>query len=98
MKKTKDFGSKETVVKEPTEIRETSHAEVGAAGPETKNGIVANSLHVKVRKEPSFEADVLEVLRKGDKVVILGKEGEFYKVSTSVNKLAYISLDFIKEE
>lgn len=98
MKKAKDFGSKETVVKETVEIRELSPAEVETIGPETKNGIVANSLHVKVRKEPSFEAEVLEVLRKGDKVVILGTENGFYKVSTSVNKLAYISLDFVEEE
>lgn len=86
-------------VKEDKKINmETSPAEVETDGPETKNGIVENSLHVKVRKEPSYESDVLEVLRKGDKVNILGKSGEFYKVSTKVNKIAYISSDFIKED
>lgn len=85
-------------VKEKKIVIEKSHAEVETNGPETKNGIVENALHVKVRKDPSYESDVLEVLRKGDKVTILDKSGEFYKVSTSVNKIAYISSDFIKEE
>lgn len=78
--------------------KEYSPAEVEKNGPETKNGIVVNSLHVKVRNKPSYDSDVLEVLRKGDKVTILGKSGEFYKVSTRLNKIAYISLNFIKEE
>lgn len=89
---------KENPDKEVREIREVSPAELETTGPETKNGTVANSLYVNVRKEPSYESDVLEVLRKGDKVIVLGKSGDFYKVSTSVNKIAYISSDFIKEE
>lgn len=83
---------------EDEKTTEYSPAEVEKNGPETKNGILVNSLHVKVRKEPSYESDVLEILRKGDKVVVLGKSEGFYKVSTSVNKIAYISSDFIKEE
>ena len=80
------------------EITETSPAEVETHGPETINGTVINSLFVKVRREPSFESEVIEVLRKGDRVIILGKDREFHKVSTSVNKTAYISSEFIKEE
>lgn len=90
--------NKENPDKEVREIREVSPAELETTGPETKNGTVANSLYVNVRKEPSYESDVLEVLRKGDKVIVLGKSGEFYKVSTSINKIAYISSEFIKEE
>lgn len=77
---------------------ESSPAEVEKNGPETKNGIVINSIHVKVRKEPSYESDVMEVLREGDKVTILDKVGDFYKVSTKSNDVAYISSDFVKEE
>lgn len=80
------------------EITEMSPAEVETTGPETTNGTIINSLFVKVRREPSFESEVIEVLRKGDTVVVLGKEGDFYKVATSVNKTAYISSEFIKEE
>lgn len=73
-------------------------AELEQNGPETINGIISNSLFVKVRKEPSLESEVLETMRSGDKVRILGSVGDFYKVSTSVNKVAYIYSDFLKEE
>lgn len=80
------------------EITETSPAEVETHGPKTINGTIINSLFVNVRREPSFESEVIEVLRKGDRVIILGKDGDFYKVSTSINKTAYIYFEFIKEE
>lgn len=79
-------------------LADQSPAEMETRGPETINGTVINSLFVKVRREPNFESDVIEVLRKGDRVIILGKDGEFHKVSTSVNKIAYISSEFIREE
>lgn len=80
--------------------KEVSSAEVKTNGPETKNGIIANGLFVKVRKDPSNESDenVIEVLRKGDKVTILGRVKNFYKVSTSVNKEGYILSLYVKEE
>lgn len=87
------------VVKETMVTTEVSPAEVETNGPETKNGIIDGAMFVKVRREPWTDDDnVLEVLRKGDKVTIFGKVDGFYKVSTSVNKVAYISSDFVKEE
>lgn len=77
--------------------KEYSPAEVEKMVRIPKNGTVINSLNVKVRKEPSYEADVVEVLRKGDKVVILGVFEDFYKISTSVNRNVYISSNYIKE-
>lgn len=85
-------------IKEDKNITEKSPAKMETTGPETKNGTVVNSLYVNVRKEPSYESDVLEILRKGDKVIVLGKSGEFCKVSTNINKIAYISSEFIEEE
>lgn len=86
-------------IKETEEITELSPAEMETNGPETKNGIIDGAMHVKVRREPwTGDDNVLEILRKGDRVTILGKVDGFYKVSTSVNKVAYISSDFIKEE
>lgn len=53
---------------------EPSSAEVKTNGPKTKNGIIDGAMLVKVRREPWTDEDnVLEVLRKGDKVTILGK-------------------------
>ena len=68
-------------------------------GPETINGIVITSpnLKVKVTKEPDFVSEVIEVLRDGDKVTILDKVYGHYKISTSVNKVAYIPKIFVKE-
>lgn len=88
------------------QITEESHAEVETAGPETINGIIANAALVNVRKKPDPEAEVLETLRMGDKVTILGGDGScykvrtdsYYKVRTSVHREAYISVRFVKEE
>lgn len=84
------------------ETKEESPVKVETPVPPTvKNGVIittGNTLHVKVRKEPNFKSETLEVLRKGDKVKLLGKETGFWKVSTSTNKIAYISSEFIKEE
>lgn len=79
-------------------ITEYSPAEVEKTGPETKNGIIVNALFVNVRREPDYESEMVELLRKSDRVEIVGKVGEFYKVNTSVNRGVYISSNFIKEE
>lgn len=85
---------------EQEETAETSLAEVETTTvpPTGINGEIINTLYVKVRREPNFDSEVLEVLRKGDKVKVLEKGNGFWKVSTSVNKIAYISSEFIKEE
>lgn len=85
-------------IEEVVTKKEESPAQEETTGPETINGIIVNRLNVNVRKESDLESEVLEVLRKGDKVTILGKENGFHKVSTSTNSIAYISSDFIKEE
>ena len=85
-------------IDEFVEVRDESPAEVETTGPETKNGIIDGAMNVKVRREPRIDANnVVEILRKGDKVTILGKVDGFYMVSTSVNNVAYISSDFIRE-
>lgn len=75
---------------------EESHAEVETAGPETINGVISNASLVNVRSKPDLDSEVLEVLREGDKVVVLGVERNFYKVSTSVNKEVYIHGNYVK--
>ena len=85
----------EEVVKE---VIEESPAEVETTGPETKHGIIKGSMYVNVRREPWVDENVLEVLRLGDKVRILGAVDGFYKVSTTAHKIAYISKDFVEEE
>lgn len=89
-------------IKVPEEIlgeeeKEESPAEMETTGPETKNGIIENSLIVNLRREPSLESPVLEVLNRGDKVTIVDKKDNFYKVSVR-NRIGYILSDFVKEE
>lgn len=81
------------------EIQSEFQADGGTNGPETKNGIITNSLLVRVRKEPSHDSDIIEILQKGDKVIILGEDkNSFLKVSTKLNKLAYIFSYYVQEE
>lgn len=81
------------------EEKAKSPAKRGTNGPETKNGIITNSSIVNLRSEPSLDRNnVIELKRDGDKVKILDKIGDFYKVTTSVNKIAYVFSHFIKEE
>lgn len=83
------------------ETKEWSPAKAETTVPKTvTNGIIVNAVHVNVRKEPNRESPVVEILRSGDKVKLLEKneKSEFWKISTSTNKVAYISSKFIKEE
>lgn len=86
---------RDEVVEEVTE----SPAPVETNGsPKTRTGVVILTSYVRVRQAASMESEVLEVLRGGDKVVILGKKNGFYEVKTSNNPIGYISSDFLKEE
>lgn len=93
---------KEENVEEDYTVTEESPAEMETTGPETINGIITgtiiNSVHVRARREPNIESDVIELLRKGDHVKILGNVSGFYKVETFTNNIAYILSDFVKEE
>lgn len=77
--------------------REVSPAEVETLVPETKNGIVINSLYVRIRREPSLESDVIKLVRKGDKVKILDRLDRFYKISIENDQLGYVASEYIKE-
>lgn len=94
----KDYEN-ESILCNNFEKEETSPAEVETPVPKTViNGKIVNTLHVNVRREPTSDSDVLEILRKGDRVKVLEKGEEFWKVSTSVHRIAYISSNFIEEE
>jgi len=88
----------EDVKEEVKEIIEKSPAKVETTVPKTVNGVVVNTLNVNVRRWPDKDSEVVETLRAGDHVVIYGKRGDFYEVSTSVNHRVYISSEYLKEE
>lgn len=79
--------------------KEYSPAEVEKNGPETKNGVVTNCVHVRMRKTPTSNGDVVAILGKETKVEILGEENGFYKVSIiGLSNPGYIMSKYIKEE
>lgn len=86
----------EVVTNEVEEIvTESSPAKVEKNGPETKNGIVTGALNVNLREKPMMYSPVLEVLRRGDHVMIHGRDGMFYKISTDKHKVGYVLSDLI---
>lgn len=89
---------RESVKEEIKEITEKSPAKVETTVPETVNGVVVNTLNVNVRRWPDKDSEVVETLRAGDHVLIYGKRGDFYEISTSVNHRVYISSEYLKEE
>jgi uncharacterized protein YgiM (DUF1202 family) len=51
--------------------------------PQTKRGMVVGCALLNVRKTPSTSADIVGTLPAGEKVVILGESGEFYKIKNA---------------
>lgn len=75
-----------------------SPAELETPGPETsKNGIVFNAPHVRIRSNPDYESSVIDVLDCGEPLKIHENLGEFSKISTSRYSNVYIASKFIKE-
>lgn len=86
-----------------SKMTDSSPAQVETNGPKTRNGIIVNSLYVKMRKEPSFESETLGILRKGDQVEIHEEVDKFYKarpksVHVSGSGIVYIDKQYVKEE
>lgn len=81
------------------EITEESPAEVETNGPGTINGTIVNTVHVKVRKDPNFDSELIDVWPRGRNVTIVGKEKNgFYEVLVDDDTRGYIASKFIKEE
>ena len=63
--------------------------------PTTKTGVVVNCHKLNVRKGPGMSHSSFEWLSRGDKVTVIGKEGEWHKVTTASGKTGYVHQDFI---
>lgn len=95
VKENKEVEEKEVNVEEvKDELKDEVKDEVKE---EVKNGKLANCELLNARKEPSKDSEVLFVVSKEDKIVILGEENDFYKVSVN-NKEAYCMKNFIAVE
>ena len=54
-----------------------------------------NTDTLKLRKEASTDSDVLSLLNLGEKLEVIEKAGDWYKVKVN-NKTGYVSKDYIK--
>ena len=54
-----------------------------------------NTDTLKLRKEASTDSDVLSLLNLGEKLEVIEKDGDWYKVKVN-NKTGYVSKDYIK--
>lgn len=52
----------------------------------------------RVREKASTNSDIVDMLDKGDKVTIIGEEGEFYKIKTDKISSGYISKKLLSEK
>lgn len=62
---------------------------------DTVGTVTASSLNV--RQEPSTSSSVVDKAYYGDKVSILSKEGNWYKIRLSTEETAYVSSNFVKQ-
>lgn len=56
-----------------------------------------NTDGVNFRKESNTQSTVLDSFSKGDKVNIISKDGDWYKVKSGSGVVGYVSADFIDE-
>lgn len=90
----------ETETKEPETDAPTVTPEPEEPTYETKSGVL-NGDGVRVRSDASLSAPTLGYVYKGDKVTIIGEEGDWYKVKAVVNgmpKEGYIYAEYVTVE
>lgn len=77
-----------------------SSTEMETMAPETKTGTVAYTVAANIREHPSLEANIVDCLLRGDKVLIHYKTTNgFYKItSVRINKSGFILSSLIKED
>lgn len=80
------------------ENTEESPAKEETRDPKTKNGIICNTIYVNVRSAPNLEADVVRLMREGEKVKIVSKVNGFCEVFIDVDKTGYIDANYVQEE
>lgn len=83
---------------EQVKVEESKAAESAKETKVHKRGMVFNCAALRVRKEPSFDCEVVETINKGSSVTINDEEStnEFYRVATRSGVVGFCSKQFIK--
>ena len=71
----------EEVVSEIEETVETAPIPI----PDYKEGVVIDCVKLNMRIAPKVDSKIRGTLDKGDTVIILGEEGDFYKIGNPEN-------------
>ena len=86
------FYNKDNSRKPPSEDREETV-------PATVNGIVSNSLYVKIRSKPEYSrGNVIATLKKDSSIKIIGDVSDFYKIIFDEDRKGYISKHYCTKE
>lgn len=83
------------------EIMSATPTEDESTGPGTANGVVVNCKWLSVRSSPDVKSCALCLLKRGDKVVIIGKPSDDRPYYTAVlpnsGDIGYIFKDYLEE-
>lgn len=66
--------------------------------PATRSGMVAKARYINVRKRPSRTGESIGQLMMGDRVEILGQDGDYYRIAFEPCPIAYVAAHFIEED
>lgn len=80
-----------------SETESPSDVETTDSATEPRSGKIVHAVFVNVRTQPSTQSESIEVLNIGDKVTILGTEGQFTKVSLKNGIVGYVCSECVKE-
>lgn len=70
----------------------------GTMAPATRTGIVVNSKYVNVRDQARKDGKAIGQLRKDEKVIILGKDGDYFQIKYMNYPKAYVAAHLIEEQ
>lgn len=73
----------------------SSPAEEESTVPGTVYGMVTGASLVRLRKEPSFEADIVKLISRGTEALIVGEKNGFKEVSV-LGEHGFISSKFLE--
>ena len=66
--------------------------------PAERTGVVVNvSSNLNIRAAANTSSTVVTKVKNGTNLVILGEEGNFYKVQLADGKIGYASKDYVRE-
>lgn len=87
-----------TAAPSPTTEPSTTPEPSPTAAPVVRTGVVVNvSSNLNIRAAANTSSTVVTKVKNGTNLIILGEEGNFYKVQLADGKIGYASKDYVRE-